>query len=322
MTSLHLSNPVRPVLLAAARSERLEHLLGKSRLTRSLVTRFVPGASEADVLEAVRALLAAGHAISVDYLGEDISEASEADATVAAYLSLLTAYQELAVPVTDGVCRLEVSIKLSALGQSLPGNGEEMALANARTICRAAQEAGAWVNVDAEDHTTTDSTLGIVRELRRDFPSVATVLQAYLHRTADDCRALATSGSRIRLCKGAYKEPAEVAFQGKEDVDAAYLRCLKILMEGEGYPMVASHDPTMIAAAESYAAEAGRDKRTFEIQMLYGIRPEEQDRLVGEGFTMRTYVPFGNDWYGYFMRRLAERPANLMFFLRSLTSRK
>ena len=139
------------------------------------------------------------------------------------------------------------------------------------------------MNVDAEDHTTTDSTLRIVGELRREFPSVATVLQAYLHRTEDDCRALAGAGSRIRLCKGAYREPAEVAFQGKEAVDASYLRCLRILMEGQGYPMVASHDPQMISAAQAYAAETGRGTDDFEIQMLYGIRDSEQTRLVDDG---------------------------------------
>lgn len=316
-----LTNPLRPALLAAARSERIERTVSRSRLTRSLVTRFVPGAAEDKVMEAVRTLLASGRSISVDYLGEDISEASEADKTVAAYLSLLAAYRRLDLPRTDGPRRLEVSIKLSALGQSLAG-GEQLALTNARIICQAAADAGAWVNVDAEDHTTTDSTLRIVAELRREFPDVATVLQAYLHRTEADCAALSGSGSRIRLCKGAYQEPSEVAFQGKDDVDASYLRCLRVLMQGQGYPMVASHDPRMIAAAQEYAAEAGRGTDDYEIQMLFGIRDGEQERLVGEGVTVRTYVPFGDDWYGYFMRRLAERPANLVFFLRSLVGRK
>jgi proline dehydrogenase len=178
------------------------------------------------------------------------------------------------------------------------------------------------VNVDAEDHTTTDSTLRIVAELRREFPTVATVLQAYLHRTEQDCRDLSGAGSRIRLCKGAYSEPAEVAYQRKDDVDASYLRCLRILMEGQGYPMVASHDPRMIDAALTYARETGRTAADYELQMLYGIRDAEQSRLVEEGLRVRTYVPFGNDWYGYFMRRIAERPANLMFFLRSLISKR
>ena len=319
--SLTLTNPLRPALLAAARSERIERTVSRSRLTRSLVTRFVPGAAEDAVMDAVRKLLADGRSISVDYLGEDISEAAEAENTVNAYLSLLAAYRRLELPATDGARRLEISIKLSALGQSLPG-GEELALVNARIICQAAAQAGAWVNVDAEDHTTTDSTLAIVRELRREFPDVATVLQAYLRRTEADCAELSGAGSRIRLCKGAYSEPAAVAFQGKDEVDASYLRCLRVLMEGQGYPMVASHDPQMITAAQTYAAETGRGTDDYEIQMLFGIRDAEQTRLVDEGVTVRTYVPFGDDWYGYFMRRLAERPANLIFFLRSLVGKK
>lgn len=316
-----LTNPLRPALLAAARSERMERIISRSKLTHRLVTRFVPGAAENAAVDAVRSLVAAQRFISVDYLGEDISHISEAEATVQAYLSLLEAYGALGVESGSGARPLEVSIKLSALGQSLE-NGEELALSNARRICAAAEEVGAWVNVDAEDHTTTDSTLRIVRALRIDHPSVATVLQAYLHRTEADCRDLSGDGSRIRLCKGAYKEPAEVAFQGKEEVDAAYLRCLRILMDGQGYPMVASHDPKIIAAAQAYATEAGRSASRYEIQMLYGIRDAEQSRLVEQGVHVRTYIPFGDDWYGYFMRRLAERPANLVFFLRSLVSKK
>lgn len=316
-----LSNPLRPAILAASRSPRLERGISRSKLTKKLVTRFVPGADEASAVAAVRALVKSGRFISVDYLGEDISTAAEAEATVSAYLSLLAAYRGIGAGAGEGARPLEVSIKLSALGQSLPG-GEELALVNARTICAAAEETGAWVNVDAEDHTTTDSTLRIVRELRREFPTVATVLQAYLHRTEQDCRDLAGAGSRIRLCKGAYSEPAEVAYQAKEDVDASYFRCLKVLMDGQGYPMVASHDPQMIEAAQAYAREAGRTAADFEIQMLYGIRDAEQTRLIASGVHVRTYVPFGNDWYGYFMRRLAERPANLIFFLRSLVSKK
>jgi proline dehydrogenase len=311
----------------------MERTISRSKLSHKLVTRFVPGAAEADALAAVDDLVRAGRFISVDYLGEDITHPGEAEDTVQAYLSLLRAYGTLGAepgnaavsdpggtPPEPPGTKLEVSIKLSALGQSLPG-GEELALANARRICTAAEKIGVWVNVDAEDHTTTDSTLRIVRELRKDFLTVATVLQAYLHRTEADCRELAGEGSRIRLCKGAYKEPAEVAFQSKDDVDASYRRCLKILMDGQGYPMVASHDPQMVAAAQEYAAAAGRSNADYEVQMLYGIRDVEQSRLVAKGVQVRTYIPFGNDWYGYFMRRLAERPANLTFFLRSLLSR-
>jgi proline dehydrogenase len=170
-----------------------------------------------------------------------------------------------------------------------------------------------------EDHTTIDSTLAIHAELRRDHPGTGAVLQAYLFRTEDDARALA--GSRVRLVKGAYKEPATVAFQDKAEVDLAYVRCLKILMAGDGYPMVGSHDPRLIEIAEALAARYDRKPGSFEFQMLYGIRSAEQRRLAGEGHRVRAYVPYGGDWYGYFMRRLAERPANLTFFLRSFTSR-
>src|SRR6478735_3737996 len=172
--SLTLSNPLRPAILAASRSERMERTISRSNLTRKIVTRFVPGAAEEAAVDAVRNLLQAGRFISVDYLGEDISHAGEAETTVQAYLSRLQAYGTFGVELSDAVRPLEVSIKLSALGQSLPA-GEELALTNARRICTAAAEVGAWVNVDAEDHTPTDSTLGIILELRKEFPTVATV---------------------------------------------------------------------------------------------------------------------------------------------------
>lgn len=307
------TNPLRPALLAAGRSRRLAGIVATSGLTRSTVRRFVAGDSEAEVISAVRALLASGRAVSVDFLGEDTTDAAQATATVEAYLSLLQAYTGLQAPPSS----LEVSMKLSALGQALPGDGHAVALANAHKICAAADAAGVWVTVDAEDHTTTESTLAIVRELRKDFPDLGTVLQAYLHRTEQDCREFAGPRSRIRLCKGAYREPSTVAFQRKEDVDASYERCLRVLTEGEGYPMVATHDPRMIDAARA----SGRAPGTFEFQMLYGIRDAEQARLAADGHRVRVYVPYGTQWYGYFMRRLAERPANLTFFLRSLVSR-
>jgi proline dehydrogenase len=173
-----------------------------------------------------------------------------------------------------------------------------------------------------EDHTTTDATLQTVSELRADFPWVGAVVQAYLHRTEGDCRDLATTGSRVRLCKGAYKEPDSVAFQSRQEVDESYQRCLETLMRGPGYPMVATHDPALIDVAEKLVADTGRRADSYEFQMLYGIRPEEQKRLSVAGSTVRVYVPYGDEWYGYLMRRLAERPANVRFFLRALSSRK
>jgi len=212
-------------------------------------------------------------------------------------------------------------VKLSAIGQALPDVGPKLATENARRICQAARNVGTTVTLDMEDHTTTDLTLGTLRELRKDYPETGAVLQAYLHRTEADARALAFEGSRVRLCKGAYKEPESVAFQDRLEVDKSYVRCLKVLMAGQGYPMVATHDPRMIAIASALATRNDRAHGSYEFQMLYGIRPEEQKRLAADGEKVRVYVPYGQEWYGYLMRRLAERPSNLTFFARSLISK-
>jgi proline dehydrogenase len=212
-------------------------------------------------------------------------------------------------------------VKLSAFGQSLPDGGADLALELVRPVVEAASALGTTVTLDMEDSTTVDSTLAVLAELRRDHPGTGAVLQAMLRRTEDDARALATAGSRVRLVKGAYREPPSAAFQDRRSVDAAYARCLGILMRGEGYPMVGSHDPAMVDLAQRLAAEYGRAADSWEVQMLYGIRPDEQRRLAADGVRVRAYVPYGVDWYGYFMRRLAERPANLRFFLRSLATK-
>ncbi|GAB0106980.1 proline dehydrogenase family protein [Nocardia sp. JMUB6875] len=310
------STVLRPALLAASRSPRVEKTVTGMASTRKVVRRFVAGETEEQAAGVTAALLGSGRYASIDYLGEDTTDIEQARSTVSHYLTLLETLGEL--PGSAGAVRpLEVSLKLSALGQSLPRDGQAIALEHAHKICTAAAAAGVWVTVDAEDHTTTDSTLSVVRALREDFPWVGTVLQAYLRRTEGDCRDLAGPGSRIRLCKGAYREPGEVAYQDRDAVDASYRRCLDTLMNGQGYPMVATHDPVMLEAAAGYIRSAGRGPDRFEFQMLYGIRDEEQRRLVAEGAHLRTYVPYGDQWYGYFMRRLAERPANLAFFLRS-----
>ncbi|GAA4621567.1 proline dehydrogenase family protein [Actinoallomurus vinaceus] len=304
-----------PVLLAASRSDRMHRLVSRAPVTRPVVDRFIAGDSLPEALEAVQALAAQGIEVTLDHLGEDITDADQARRNRDAYLTLLEA---LGGEGLGG--RAEVSVKLSAFGQSLPG-GHDLALAGARRVCEAAAAIGTTVTLDMEDHTTVDSTLAILAELRRDFPQTGAVLQAYLLRTEDDARALAVEGSRVRLVKGAYKEPASVAYQSKRDVDLAYARCLRILMAGDGYPMIGSHDPRMIELAVRLAERYGRSVRTYEFQMLYGIRAAEQHRLAAEGRRVRAYVPYGADWYGYFMRRLAERPANLAFFLRSFTTR-
>ncbi|WP_305095162.1 proline dehydrogenase family protein [Prescottella sp. R16] len=316
-----LSNPLRPAILAAARSGRVKEAVTRVPVTKSIVRRFVAGEALSDAAAAASALLGSGRAVSVDHLGEDVHDAEQARGTVAAYLELLAVLGRLPAGRFDGTHPLEVSVKLSALGQTLPRDGEKVALDHARTLCTAAREHGVRVTVDAEDHTRTDSTLSIVRELRADFPWVGAVLQAYLRRTEGDCRDLGGAGSRIRLCKGAYREPESVAYRSRADVDASYLRCLRILMGGDGYPMVATHDPAMIDAVAPLLAETGRSTDSFEHQMLFGIRDLEQVRLVDVGRRVRVYVPYGTQWYGYFMRRLAERPSNLRFFLRSTLTR-
>jgi proline dehydrogenase len=308
---------MRTLLLAAAGSDRVRRSVERLGPTRALVTRFVPGTATRDALDVTGELIADGRFVTLDYLGEDTLDRAQADAAVDAYVVLLRGLGDAGL-----AAGAEVSVKLSAVGQALPGDGEKVALDNARRICAAAAAVGTTVTLDMEAHTTTDSTLRILHELRADYPWVGAVLQAALRRTEDDCRALATAGSRVRLCKGAYKEPADVAYQKKADVDAAYVRCLEILMAGRGYPMVASHDPAMIAAAQRLAAENARAADSYEHQMLYGIRTPEQRRLAALGLTMRVYVPYGGEYYGYFMRRLAERPANLTFFLRALAGRR
>lgn len=308
---------LREPILSLSRSQGVKNLVSTLPVSSGIVRNYVPGETTAEAVAATGRLVDDGLMATLDYLGEDTLDRAQAERTVAAYVDLLGSLS------SHGLARkAEVSVKLSAVGQALAGDGFEVALENARTICRAARNAGTTVTLDMEDHETTDSTLAILRELRKDFPETGAVLQAYLHRTEADCRALAYEGSRVRLCKGAYNETEDVAFQEKADVDRAYVRCLKALMVGQGYPMVATHDPRMIEIAQSLASRYGRSRGSYEFQMLYGIRPEEQKRLAGSGELMRVYIPYGEEWYGYLMRRLAERPSNLGFFLRSLVSKK
>ena len=306
---------LREPLLLLSRSGMVKQLVSTMPVSAGIVKSYVPGESTDSAVEATRGLVDDGLKATLDFLGEDTLDVEQADATVAAYVDLLKSLS------SHGLSRnAEVSVKLSAIGQALPDVGHKTALEHARSICRAARNAGTTVTLDMEDHTTTDSTLSILRELRKDFPETGAVLQAYLHRTEADCRALAYEGSRVRLCKGAYNEPDEVAYQSRLDVDRSYIRCLKILLAGQGYPMIASHDPRIVEIASSLASRYGRAQGSYEFQMLYGIRPEEQRRLAKSGETMRVYVPYGQEWYGYLMRRLAERPQNLSFFVKSARS--
>nr|WP_134003472.1 proline dehydrogenase family protein [Streptomyces sp. 846.5] len=303
----------RQLLLAAARSPAARRAVVTAPLSRSLVRRFIAGEDREAALRAVDRLIVRGLHVSVDHLGEDTADPAGADAVRDEYRALLARLGEAGTG-----SRAEVSVKLSALGSALGAGGPVAALERARAVCEAAAAAGTTVTLDMEGHSTTDDTLAAAAELRADFPRTGVVLQSCLRRTEGDLRELLHAGSRVRLVKGAYAEPPGVAFQDRAEVDRAYVRCLRLLMEGHGYPMVATHDPRLIAIAGALAVRAGRPQGSYEFQMLYGIRFEEQRRLAAAGETVRVYVPYGDEWYGYFMRRLAERPANLAFFLRSL----
>ncbi|WP_330173452.1 proline dehydrogenase family protein [Streptomyces sp. NBC_01498] len=304
-----------PVILAASRSDLMRRAVSAAPVTRPVVDRFIAGETVDGTTPVVRSMTAGGLDVTLDVLGEDITHPAEALHARDAYLKLI----EALAPLRLGP-RAEMSVKLSSFGQALPG-GHDLALRNITTVVEAATEIGTTVTLDMEDHTTVDSTLAIHSTLRERFPETGAVVQSYLFRTEDDCRALAASGARVRLVKGAYKEPARVAHQDKGAVDKAYVRCLRTLMAGDGYPMVGSHDPRLVAIAQDLAVRAGRERDAYEFQMLYGIREAEQRRLAAEGHRVRVYLAYGTDWYGYFMRRLAERPANLAFFLRSLATR-
>jgi proline dehydrogenase len=314
---------LRKALLAAAASERIRELVTVTPAARTVVDRYVAGESSEDAVTVARTLRSAGLRVTLDYLGEETGDAQRAAATAAQYVHLLG---KLAAEGLTEDGAVEVSVKPTALGLLLGSEdavrpsiiGERVATEHLERIAVAAREAGTTVTVDAEDHRTADASLRIATALRERFGSVGTVVQAALRRTETDVRELAAPGVRVRLCKGAYAEPAQEAFAAKHDVDRSFARCLRILMAGRGYPMIATHDPRLIAITRSLGL--GRPAKSFEHQMLYGVRPEEQLRLAAAGAQVRVYVPYGSDWYRYLVRRLAERPANLALFLRSLGS--
>lgn len=310
---------LRRVLLAAAASQRVRQLITTTPLTRDVVDRFVAGNSREDVLAVTQRLLSAGLSVSIDYLGEDTADPTQAADVAGEYVALLELLSAAGLTVGG---RAEVSVKPTAVGLGLAEHGEKTAAENITRICAAARAAGTTVTVDMEDHTRIEATLRLVSELRADFPDLGCVIQSYLRRSPGDCEALAVPGARVRLCKGAYRAPDGFALAARSEVDRNFARCMRILLDGPGYPMLATHDPRLVAIAKSRVTTIGRELTSFEYQMLYGIRTDEQAKLAAEGAQVRVYVPYGGDWYAYFMRRLAERPANLAFFLRAVASRR
>jgi proline dehydrogenase len=307
---------VRGTLLSLAGSETVKNAVIAAPGIGDIVSRFAAGESDDDAMRATSDLQDEGFTVTLDYLGEDTLDRQQADQTTGAYIRILARLADAGLaPGT------EVSLKLSAVGQALPGNGDTISTDNAMAICAAATDVGTTLTLDMEDHTTTDLTLATLAALRAHFPHTGAVLQAYLHRTEGDCRDLAVAGSRIRLCKGAYNEPESVALQSRADVDRNYVRCMKILLAGGGYPMFATHDDRLISIAEALTRRFGRRSDSYEFQMLFGVRRDEQRRLLADGEKVRVYVPYGTEWYGYLVRRMAERPANLSLGVRAILER-
>ncbi|MGE5289296.1 MAG: proline dehydrogenase family protein [Micromonosporaceae bacterium] len=309
---------LRRSLLALSKSARIRRLVSTAPYTAGVVARFVAGETEAEAEEVAKRLRADGLLVTLDHLGEGTTEAKHAAAAADEYVKLIEHLAGAGLASGGGA---ELSVKPTAVGLRLPAQGEKTATGHIARICAAARAAGTTVTVDMEDHATVEATLRIVAELRTEFADLGCVIQSYLRRSERDCEELAQPGFRVRLCKGAYDAPEDVAYPTRQQVDRSYARCLRVLMAGQGYPMIATHDSRLIKIATAQATLAGRPASSYEFQMLYGIRPVGQRRLAGSGAQVRVYVPYGSDWYGYLVRRLAERPANLMFFLRALASR-
>ncbi len=310
---------LRRSLLAVSRSTRIRRLVSTAPFSAAVVARFVAGETAADAIKVAERLREAGLLVSIDHLGEDTTEPEHAAAVAEEYVRLI---EGLAGAGLTKAGAAEVSVKPTAVGLRLASNGEKTAMAHIARICAAARSADTMVTVDMEDHEVVAATLRIVAELRSEFADLGCVIQSYLRRSEHDCQQLAQPGSRVRLCKGAYQAPDEVAFSSRHEVDRSYARCLRALMAGPGYPMLATHDPRLIKIAAAQATLANRPADSYEFQMLYGVSPARQRQLAGSGAQVRVYVPYGNDWYGYLVRRLAERPANVRFFLRALASRR
>lgn len=299
----------RSALIYLSRQEGLKDFAARFRPFRKLTTRFVAGENIDEAIAAIRELNAEGCSASFDHLNESVSSPSEAEAEVKEYLTILDRIEATQI-------NSNVSIKLTQFGLELD---PELAYQNARRVVQDAARRGNFVRVDMEASAYTQATLDVFKRLRAEFElnDVGIVLQSYLRRTYADAQEMLKLPARIRICKGAYKEPPEVAFPDKKDVDENYVRVMQLLLSSGTYHGIATHDPKMIDATVDYAQKQGIGKEAFEFQMLYGIRRDLQRQLAKDGYNMRIYVPYGKHWYPYFMRRLAERPANIWFVLKN-----
>ena len=299
---------IRGTLIALSQNSRAKRFVLSNHLARRTARRFVAGEELDDAVAAARAANDAGLKVSLDFLGENVATREAAERAREMYLGV---FERIAKEKLDA----NVSLKLTQLGLDF---GAEFCQEQMLPIVKHAESLGNFVRMDMEGSAYTQRTVDMALRLRRESAAVGTVIQSYLHRSEEDIRALVAAGCRIRLCKGAYLEPPDIAFPEKHDVDANYVKLMRILLPSGVYHGIATHDPAMIAATKRYAAEQGIAKDKFEFQMLYGIRPDLQRELIREGYRMRVYIPYGRDWFPYFMRRLAERPANLMFIVRNI----
>ena len=300
----------RSTLLFLSRQEGLKDFATKFRPFQKMTTRFVAGEDIETTVSAIRDLNAHGCTATFDHLNESVTSVAETENEVREYKRVLARIEETGI-------RSNVSIKLTQFGLSID---PELAYRNARAVVEEAARRRNFVRIDMEDSAVTQVTLDIFKRLRSEFDldTVGIVLQSYLRRTFDDVREMLKIPARIRLCKGAYNEPPEVAFPDKRDVDENYVRCMKLMLGSGVYHGIATHDERMIAATKKFAQAEGIGKDKFEFQMLYGVRRDLQERLARESYRVRVYVPYGKTWYPYFMRRLAERPANVWFVLKNM----
>ncbi|NQU38098.1 MAG: proline dehydrogenase family protein [Actinobacteria bacterium] len=306
---------VKAALVAASQSDALASAAGATPLTKSVARRFVAGDGVADAVSAAASLASSGLHCTIEHLGPPALDLAGAEKAATANLRLLEA-----LDTADLIDRSELSIKLTDLGLELDG-GEDTALRLAGKVAAAAESLGTLVTLDMENYESVEPTLRIFRQLRAEYPHTGIVLQSYLKRTEEDCREFANDGTRVRLVKGAFNESADVAFQSAQEIDLSYVRCLKLLMAGSGVTLIATHDPRLIEIASALAIKDSKPRGSYEFQLLYGVRTQEAKRLATTGDKVRVYVPFGEDWYPYLVRRMAEKPANLALLVRALTGR-
>jgi proline dehydrogenase len=296
---------LKDTLLYLAQNERLHDFVIQNKATRGISRRFVAGEAIDEAVDATRVLNRRGIQVALDHLGENVADDKEARAATQDYIKAIDLVKQAGLDAN-------ISVKLTALGLDV---SKELCEENLRTILDRANNYPIFVCVDMEGSAYTEQTIDIVLRMHRKYEHVGTVVQSYLFRTKKDVEQLIADGVRVRLVKGAYKEPQAIAYQSKSDVDYNYMLLMKMLLARGNFPAIATHDEAIVDAARRFTRDYGIGKDAFEFQLLYGIRRDLQDKLVKEGYKVRVYVPYGSQWYPYLMRRMAERPANLVFVL-------